>query len=157
MSSITISNVIYGALFFIFVYIMIRDLYTVVYTPGSPTLYDSPIVQRLFPDMKNKLFPSWGYNSIGMYSGDPTKYGQGTFWPKSGKGYIPNKYGSGGMDPSGGERKGGDGRGIPSEVDVGWWNGTIEQPERTIQNIYDNNASIPEPKIADIGWWGNFF
>ena len=61
MSSITISNVIYGALFFIFVYIMIRDLYTVVYTPGSPTLYDSPIVQRLFPNIKNKMLDHKNY------------------------------------------------------------------------------------------------
>jgi hypothetical protein len=150
-----ISTVIYGALFFIFLYVMIRDLYTVIYTPGTPTLYNSPIAQRLFPNATNKIDPLWGYNSLGMYSGDPTKYGQGSFYPRSGKGYVPNKYGSGGMDPSGGERKGGDGSGIPSEVNVGWWNGEIEQPQRTIQTIYDQGeASIPEPKIANIGWWG---
>ena len=154
MSSIL--SVIYGVLFLLFLYVMVRNLYMVVYTPGTPTLYNSPIVQRLFPNEKNKLAPSWGYNSMGMYSGDPTKYGQDTFWPKSGKGYVPNKYGSGGMDPSGGERKGGDGYGIPSEVNVGWWNGSIEQPERNIQTIYDDYL-IPSPKIADIGWWGYTF
>lgn len=150
------STVIYGILFLIILYVMVRNLYTVIYTPGTSTLYNSPVVQRLFPNERNKLAPLWGYNSLGMYSGDSTKYGQGQFWPKSGKGYVPNKYGSGGMDPSGGERKGGNGSGIPSEVNVGWWNGTIEQPERNIQTIYDDYL-IPSPKIADIGWWGDSF
>jgi hypothetical protein len=150
-------SIIYGVIFAIIIYYSVKMFYSVNYTPGVGTLYNSPIVQKLFPMENNKMFPSWGYNEVGMYKGDPTKYGQGSFYPKSGKGYVPNKYGSGGPDPSGGMRKGGDGSGIPSEVDVGWWNGPIDVPERSISGIYDNNADIPEKMIADIGWWGDTF
>jgi len=154
MALTLLSSLLYGVPFLILLYFITRQLYSVIYTPGVNTLYNSPVVQQLFSGEKDKLSPTWGYNKLGMYQGDPTKYGQGTFWPKSGKGYVPNKYGSGGADPSGGMRKGGDGSGIPSKVNVGWWNGPIDIPNRSISTIYDD-SDIPEPMIADIGWWGN--
>lgn len=66
----------------------------------------------------------------------------------------PNRYGYGGMDPSGKERKGGDGSRIPEEVEVGWWNGEISYPERHLSPVQDTDT-LPQPQIADIGWWGD--
>jgi hypothetical protein len=70
------------------------------------------------------------------------------------KTYRPNRYGYGGLDPAGGERKGGDGRSIPDEVEVGWWNGRIEYPDRQLSPVQDSE-SIPEPQVAEVGWWGS--
>jgi hypothetical protein len=69
------------------------------------------------------------------------------------KGYVPNKYGYGGINPSGGLRKGGNGRGIPDEVSVGWWNGTISYPDKHLSPVVDSE-SIPEPVVTEVGWWG---
>lgn len=66
----------------------------------------------------------------------------------------PSQWGYGGMDPAGGERKGGNGRGIPDAVSVGWWNGSIMYPERSISPVTD----VEEPKsaqVVDVGWWGD--
>lgn len=68
--------------------------------------------------------------------------------------YTPNPYGYGGLDPSGGVRKGGDGSGIPDVTPVGWWNGEITYSNRSLSPIQDDNESIPETKIAPVGWWG---
>lgn len=143
---------IYGVIVLVILYFIIREIFSVYYTPGVKTLYDSPIVQRLFPGYKNKLFPTWGFTESGRINPDSTKYGQGSFWPDSGKGYVPNKFGSGGADPSGGLRNSEDR--IPLETAVGSWNGDIYQPIRKIESIYDYHA-IPEPQTISVGWWGN--
>lgn len=70
------------------------------------------------------------------------------------KKYAPNPYGYGGLDPAGGERKGGNGQGIPDEVEVGWWNGRIEYPDRQLSPVQDSEE-LPEPQVADVGWWGS--
>lgn len=68
--------------------------------------------------------------------------------------YRPSQWGYGGMDPAGGERKGGNGRGIPDAVSVGWWNGPITYPQRSISPVTD--AEQPkEAQIVDVGWWGD--
>jgi len=70
--------------------------------------------------------------------------------------YTPNPYGYGGLDPSGGERKGGDGRGIPDAVEVGWWKGEeVTYPERRLSPVQDEASVPPEPRVADVGWWGD--
>jgi hypothetical protein len=70
--------------------------------------------------------------------------------------YTPNPYGYGGLDPSGGERKGGDGRGIPDAVEVGWWKGEeVTYPERRLSPVQDEASTPPEPRVADVGWWGD--
>ena len=160
---------IYGAIFIGLLYFFIKMLYSVQYTPGSTTIYNSPIAQALFPGEPNKLSPTWGYNELGMIKQDPTKYGQNGFWPKSGPGFEPTASGSGGPSPSGGMRSGGSGScsvengaacsvfqtGGPTESEVGWWKGDITYPSNTITSIYDNDAEIPEKKVTVVGWWGN--
>ena len=126
-------------------------LYSVYYTPGSTVLYDSPVTHQLFPGAKNKLMPTWGYNKAGMYKGDPTKYGQGEFWPEAGKGFVPNKNGSPGPSPSGGMRPSFK---IPAEVDVGWWSSSPELEDGVELDIYDNSSQHVE-YTTPIGWWNN--
>ena len=140
---------IYGAIFIGLIYLFIKMLYSVQYTPGNTTIYNSPIAQALFPREPNKLSPTWGYNQLGMMKQDPTKYGQNGFWPESGPGFKPSALGSGGPSPSGGMRSGGTG---PTESEVGWWKGDITYPSTTITSIYDD-AEIPEKKVTDVGWW----
>jgi hypothetical protein len=142
---------IYGVIFIGLIYFFIKMLYSVQYTPGNTTIYNSPIAQALFPREPNKLSPTWGYNQLGMMKQDPTKYGQNKFWPKSGPGYKPSALGSGGPSPSGGMRSGGTG---PTESEVGWWKGDITYPTTTISSIYDD-AEIPEKMVTVVGWWGN--
>lgn len=69
--------------------------------------------------------------------------------------YTPNPYGYGGLDPSGGVRKGGDGSGIPDAVSVGWWNGDLSYSDRSLFPVQEDTESIPEPKVAPVGWWGD--
>jgi hypothetical protein len=68
--------------------------------------------------------------------------------------YVPNRYGYGGLDPAGGVRKGGDGSGIPNEVEVGWWNGDISYPEKHLSPVQDSEE-IPSEKVVSVGWWGD--
>jgi len=145
-------NCIYGGIFIALVYLIVRMLYSVEYTPGSTVVYNSPIAQKLFPNEANKMFPTWGYNEAGMVKNDPTKYGQNGFWPQSGTGYKPSKYGSGGPSPSGGMRTAGIGTDF---TQVGWWGGNITYPERQVFDIYANDADIPEKTVWGIGWWGD--
>lgn len=146
-------QVIYGAGILTILYLFVKMLYSVYYTPGVDVVYNSPIAQRLFPGEKAKLFPSWGYTKpLGMYKGDPTKFGQSDFWPSSGKGYVPNKMGYPGPSPSGGLRQSFP---IPDEVEVGWWNGNIDPTKRVHLDIYANDAEIPAPVETEVGWWGN--
>ena len=95
---------IYGTILALIIYYVITSMYSVYYTPGTNTLYNSPITQQLFPNAMNKMFPTWGYNRAGMYDGQKFKFGQGSFYPSTGNGYKPTKYGYGGPSPSGGER-----------------------------------------------------
>jgi hypothetical protein len=141
---------IYGACVIVILYLAVRMFYSVEYTPGVTTIYNSPIAQTLFPNEPHKLSPSWGYTEAGTLKLDPTKYGQGDFWPESGKGYEPTAIASGGASPSGGMRSGGSG---PRSVPIGAWNGDITYPTTTITSIYDDE-SIPQTTISDIGWWG---
>lgn len=135
------------------IYLFVKMFYSVDYVGGT-VVYDSPIAQMLFPNQPNKLFPSWGYDKAGFIKQDPTKYGQNGFWPKSGAGYKPSPFGSGGPSPDGGMRSAGIGTKF---TDVGPVNGDIVYPDRKILNIYDNNASIPEKMIWSVGWWGDSF
>lgn len=142
---------IYGVILITVLFLIVRMLYSVYYTPGSTVLYNSPITQKLFPGAKNKLVPTWGYNKAGMYDGQPFKFGQGQFWPESGKGFVPNKFGSGGASPSGGMRPT---LPIPDETSVGYW-GYVPEPQiNSIRNIYDDSDEHVE-YITPIGWWGN--
>lgn len=75
-------------------------------------------------------------------------------WLPISKKYSPNQYGYGGLDPSGGERKGGDGSGIPDVVPVGWWNGDISYSEKQLSPVQDSEE-IPPVKVANVGWWGD--
>ena len=78
-------------------------------------------------------------------------------WPNIA--YQPTASGSGGMDPTRGigyERE------TPSPSlfnfgEIGWWNGDIGWPLRSINTIYDNHAGIPDKTITEVGWWGTFF
>lgn len=144
---------IYGVAIIAALYFIIQQLFSVYYTPGTTVLYNSPSTQQLFPTAPNKLFPTWGYNKLGMYDGQPFKFGQGQFWPESGKGFIPNKLGSGGPSPSGGMRSGGGP--TPPEVAVGWWS-TSPTPEQNVNlDIYDNGSYDKTKYVTEVGWWGN--
>jgi hypothetical protein len=142
---------IYGVVILTVIYLTIRMFYSVNYTPGTTTLYNSPVTQKLFPSDTKKLFPTWGYNKAGMYDGQAFKYGQGSFWPESGPGYKPSKYGYGGPSPDGGERPT---LPIPDTTDVGFW-GYTPQPERNVPlDIYDNSSQHVE-YLTPIGHWND--
>ena len=152
-------TILYGVIFISLVYLVVRMLYSVEYTPGSTVVYNSPIAQKLFPNEPNKLFPTWGYGSstpgigeLDMPRREHTKLGQGKFWPKSGAGYKPSRFGSGGPSPSGGMRSAGIGTDFTS---VGYWGGDITYPERQVFDIYANDAEIPEKTVWSVGWWGD--
>ena len=141
-------HIIYGILILIFIYVIIHMLYSVYYTPGVNTLYDSPITQLLFPN-ENRIFPTWGSDMFGMYD-FPYQFGQGSFWPRSGKGYVPNKLGYGGASPTGIRPT----FPIPNSTSVGFW-GNTPTPERNVQlDIYDRTAQGTQ-YIIPVGWWGN--
>jgi hypothetical protein len=151
MAQMPLLTYIYGiTLAFILFYVVI-SLYSVYYTPGTNTLYNSPITQQLFPNAMNKLFPTWGYNKAGMYDGQPFTYGQGSFWPKSGQGYRPTKYASGGASPEGGMRPT---LPIPKEVEVGWWSHSPKPRVTTTVPVY-GEESIPTQKTIEVGWWND--
>lgn len=142
---------IYGVVILAVLYFFVRMLYSVYYTPGVTTIYNSPQAQKLFPNAMNKLFPTWGYNKAGMYDGQPFKFGQADFWPESGKGFVPNKFGSPGASPSGGMRPTFP---IPAESPIGFWGQVPEQEINSVRNIYDNSSQHVEYETP-IGWWGN--
>lgn len=142
---------IYGVAILAIIYFVVQMLYSVYYTPGTSVLYNSPVTQQLFPGTPNKLMPQWGYTKQGLYSGEPTKYGQGQFWPESGKGYVPNKFGSGGPSPSGGLRPT---LPIPAESEVGYWGNAPQHPDNVHLDIYDNSSQHVE-YITPIGHWDN--
>ncbi len=143
--------VIYGVVVITALFFFVKTLYSVYYTPGETVVYNSPQAQRLFPGVKNKLFPTWGYNRAGMYDNQPFKFGQAEFWPESGKGFVPNKFGSPGASPQGGMRPTFP---IPAETQVGFWGPTPDQQINTIRNIYDNSSQHVHYNTP-IGWWGN--
>ncbi len=142
---------IYGVLILAVLYFFVRMLYSVYYTPGVSTIYNSPQAQKLFPNAMNKLFPTWGYNKAGMYDGQPFKFGQADFWPESGKGFVPKKFGSPGASPTGGMRPTFP---IPAESPIGYWGQTPDQQINGIRNIYDNSSQHVE-YVTPVGWWGN--
>jgi hypothetical protein len=96
MAQTNLLTYIYGTVLGITLFLFIRYLYSVYYTPGVRTLYNSPVTQQLFPNAMNKIYPLWGYNKAGMYDDQPFKFGADRFYPESGPGYKPTKYGSGG-------------------------------------------------------------
>ena len=136
---------LYGAGILIVLYFIVKQIFSVYYTPGSYAVYDSPITQTLFPSEK-RLQPTWGTTSMGMMKADPTKYGPADFWPESGQRYVPDKKGSGGPSPSGGERSVGVNH--PVVLREGY------DPLPTVRNIYADDAEIPEKKVWSVGWWG---
>jgi hypothetical protein len=133
----------YGLLVVVLIYLALHYFYSVHYVAGS-ALYGSPITQMLFPGEKS-MFPTWGYNALGMMHPDPTKHGQDKFWPQQVP-YQAKKSGSGGPDPISGER-GSKGYYPGIELREGY------DPVPTIQNIYDESG-IPEKKVWSVGWWG---
>jgi len=135
--------ILYGLITVVVVYVVLHYFYSVTYVGGT-VLYGSSVTQALFPGEKS-MMPTWGTNSIGMMNPDPTKYGMNSFWPENVP-YQPTKLGSGGPDPSGGER-GSKGYYPGVELRDGY------EPVPTIQNIYDDSG-IPEKKVWEIGWWG---
>jgi hypothetical protein len=143
--------VIYGVLIITALFFIVRMLYSVYYTPGETVIYNSPQAQKLFSGTPNKLFPTWGYNKAGMYDGQPFKFGQGQFWPESGKGFVPNKFGSPGASPQGGMRPTFP---IPSETSIGYWGNTPDQQVNNIRDIYDNSSQHVE-YITPVGWWAD--
>jgi hypothetical protein len=142
---------IYGVSIIAILYFILEMIYSVYYTPGETVIYNSPQAQKLFPGAKNKLFPTWGYTKQGLYKGDPTKYGQGQFWPESGQGYVPNKFGSGGPSPSGGMRPT---LPIPDASEVGYWGNAPEHPDKVHLDIYDSSSQHVE-YVTPIGHWDN--
>ena len=142
---------IYGVAILAIIYFVVEMLFSVYYTPGVTTIYNSPQAQQLFPNATNKLFPTWGYTKQGLYKGDPTKFGQGSFWPESGKGFVPNKFGSGGPSPSGGMRPT---LPIPDESEVGYWGYTPTVEKDVHLDIYDNSSQHVE-YVTPVGWWNN--
>lgn len=142
---------IYGVSILAILYFVVETLYSVYYTPGVNTIYNSPQAQQLFPNATNKLTPLWGYNKIGMYDGQPFKFGQGEMWPESGKSFVPNKFGSPGASPQGGMRPTFK---IPDETEVGWWSSSPEHPEKVHLDIYDSSSQHVE-YITPIGHWDN--
>ena len=140
---------LYGILLGLVFFLLVRSLFSVYYTPGVNTLYNSPVTQQLFPNAMKKLFPTWGYNKAGMYDGQAFTFGQGSFWPESGKGYQPTIYASGGASPEGGMRKT---LPIPKEVEVGWWS-TSPRVERSIHlPVYDDRLQHVE-YVTPVGHW----
>jgi len=146
-----IVKLIYGVSILVILYFILEMLYSVYYTPGLTTIYNSPQAQKFFPGAKDKLFPTFGYNKAGMYSGEPTKFGQGQFWPSSGKGFVPNKFGSGGPSPSGGMRPT---LPIPDETNVGFWGYSPKHPDNVHLDIYDSSSQHVK-YITPIGHWDN--
>jgi hypothetical protein len=146
-------QVIYGAGILVIIYLVIRMLYSVYYTPGVSVIYNSPVAQALFPNERAKLTPNWGYTKpLGLYSDQATKFGQGDFWPSSGKGYVANKKGFSPPSPTGGLRpyyK------MIEECSTGWWNGDIDPKKHVNLDIYDSNAEIPKEVTTDVGWWND--
>jgi hypothetical protein len=151
MSQDGLLTFIYGVIILSVLYLAANMIYSVYYTPGVSTLYNSPVTQKLFPNAMNKLFPTWGYNKLGLFDGQPFKFGQGQFWPESGKGYTPNKLGYPGASPSGGLRKSFD---IPSSTQVGFWGYTPKYNTIGNLDIYDNSSQHVNYKTP-IGWWGS--
>ena len=139
-------TLIYGVGFITFIYLLVLLFYSVYYTPGINTLYNSPVTQALFPN-SNKLFPTWGYNALGMYK-QPYTFGQDNFWPESGK-YVPTKFGSPGASPDGLRPT----LPIPNETEVGWWSNSPIYEQNVQLDIYDR--SQPVEHNTDVGWWNS--
>uniref|UniRef100_A0A6C0IGR1 Uncharacterized protein n=1 Tax=viral metagenome TaxID=1070528 RepID=A0A6C0IGR1_9ZZZZ len=139
---------LYGLLLLLLLYGVAAMFYFVYYTPGTYTLYDSPVSRILFPWAKHPLFPTWGTSKSGMLKLDSTKYGQGDFWPTTQK-YEPNE--SRGADPMGGMRP----TDLPKEP-VELRDGYDPLPSLTDNHyLYEQSAGIPGKTISPIGWWGN--
>jgi hypothetical protein len=151
MAQTNLLTYIYGTIVGVVLFLFVRYLYSVYYTPGVRSLYNSPVTQQLFPNAMNKIYPLWGYNQAGMYDDQPFKFGADRFYPESGPGYKPSKYGSGGASPEGGMRPT---LPIPKEVEVGWWSHS-PQPVQSVQVPVYGSETIPEPKKIEVGWWNN--
>ena len=149
MAQSGILSIIYGVVTITLIFLIIQMLYSVEYTPGTTVIYNSPIAQKIFPNAMNKLFPTWGSNKVGMYDGQPFKFGQAEFWPEKGNGFKPNKYGSAGASPTGGMRPSFP---IPAETAIGYWGYTPKPVKKVSLNIYDNSGKPPEYVFAT-GWW----
>lgn len=124
------SMILYGALLFLLGYLLVRHVYIQHPHPVNELVQHGllePILSLPAVQSLKALLPA--------------------------RKYVPNRYGYGGLDPAGGERKGGNGRGIPEEVDVGWWNGPIEYPNRQLSPLQDSEGPA-EPQVVEVGWWG---
>lgn len=130
----SLSAVLYGALLFLLAYLLVRYVYVHHPTVMEPV---NALVQH------GLIEPILSIPAIQELK---------ALLPR--KKYVPNRYGYGGLDPTGGERKGGNGRHIPDAVDVGWWNGQIEYTDRQLSPVQDSE-SVPEPQVSEVGWWGS--
>ena len=140
--------VIYGITILVVIYFLVHKLFSVYYTPGVSSLYNSQLIQTLFPN-ENKIFPTWGSNLFGMYD-SPFTFGQSDFWPNSGNGYVPTKEGSPGASPTGIRPT----FPIPKSVDVGYWGYTPTYNKNVPLDIYDYTPQGTK-YISSVGWWGN--
>jgi len=137
---------LYGIILVVLGYMMIHNLY--FYRPSTmPELIEhglvEPIQDAVDPLLQTLSDVAPKVSGLRDWLGFPKKQ------------YVANKYGYGGLDPSTGElRKGGDGSGIPDQVDVGWWNGEISFVDRQLSPVHDSEV-IPPPKVASVGWWGD--
>ena len=158
---------LYGLLLLVIMYGVAAMFYFVYYTPGTYTLYDSPVSRILFPWAKHPLFPTWGASKSGMLKMDATKYGQGDFWPTTQK-YEPTE--SRGADPAGGMRP----TTLPKEpvelrdgydplpslmenhylYEQGSFSG--EAREYTLRTTSAAGSGIPRKTMTTVGWWGTF-
>ena len=148
MAQSRILPIMYGVVTITIIFFVVQMMYSVEYTPGTTVIYNSPIAQKIFPNAM-KLFPTWGNNQVGMYDGQPFKFGQAEFWPEKGPGFKPNKLGSTGASPTGGIRPSFP---IPAETSVGYWGYTPEPVKKVQLDIYDN-TSKPIEYVFPIGWW----
>jgi hypothetical protein len=88
----------------------------------------------------------WGYTPVGRGNIEPPTT-HNTYWPESGKGYVPKATGYPGVSPSGGMRM--ERAAPPVQLRPGY------DPLPTLREIYDPRASIPKPTTTAVGWWGN--
>jgi hypothetical protein len=91
----------------------------------------------------------WGYTPVGRGNIESPDT-HNTFWPESGKGYIPKSTGYAGVSPSGGMRL----ERVAPRVQLrpGY------DPLPTLREIYDPRAGAArQPTTTAVGWWGNWW
>lgn len=89
----------------------------------------------------------WGYTPVGKGNVE-SPHTNDTYWPESGKGYVPKRTGSAGVSPAGGMRL--ERVAMPVQLRPGY------DPLPTLREIYDPHAGVAyKPTTTAVGWWGN--